>query len=268
MRKYIFVTVLLVLAISCKNFTQEQTTVEEFRNDFIVEPKNETHLIIKSFQEISESDISENAFEKQILKENQNKLKIKFSKIDSTNYLDFKHKYSNGVETDPTIANKYGDLFFLIVKNEKKGFGCDTDHNNCNYYKGFLKPLNKYILTYCETDYCRTYLLDKNTGMQHYLESPFDSESNIPCLSKEQDKLIAFSSSVFKRESFVAIYKKNTKTKEIEFSEFESFYTSDWRIKEIVWVNNNSIALKVFEKYGKNPENKLINVKYLRGKLE
>jgi len=148
-----------------------------------------------------------------MVKENQNKLKIKFTKIDSTDYFNFKQKYSNGIEIDSTIVNEAGSSFTLSVKNIEKEFSCDIDYNNCTDYKGFLSPLNKYILTYCGTGYCGTYLLDKNTGIQNYLESPFDSECEIPSLSNNENKLIAYSYSVFDRESFIALYKKNINTK-------------------------------------------------------
>ena len=54
-------------------------------------------------------------------------------------------------------------------------------------------------------------------------------------------------------------------TQKINFKTFDSFYTSKWRIKNLIWIDNNSIALKVFDNYqGK----KLVNVRYLKGEIE
>ena len=269
MRKtQVYIILLILSTISCRDFEREKLKIETLKDSSIIEQKNEPKITIENTQPISNSDISENVSEEQMVKENQNKLKIKFTKIDSTDYFDFKKKYFNGITIDSTIVNEAGSSFSLFVENEKKEFSCDIDYNNCNYYKGFLKPLNKYILTYCGMGYCGTYLLDKRTGKQDYLESPFDSECEVPSLSKDENKLITFSSSVFDGETFIALYKKNVETKKIDFKEYDSFYTLDWRIKEIIWIDNNLVALKVFDGYGGKNGGKLINTKYLKGKIE
>jgi hypothetical protein len=269
MRKtQIYIILLLFSTISCRNVEREKPKIEPLKENSIIEQKNEPKIIIENTQPISNSDVSENVSEEQMAKENQNKLKIKFTKIDSTDYFDFKQKYSNGIEIDSTIVNEAGSSFTIAVKNTKEEFSCDIDYNNCTYYKGFLSLLNKYILTYCGTGYCGTYLLDKNTGIKSSLESPFDSECEIPSLSNNGSKLIAYSYSVFDRESFIALYKKNVDTKKIDFKEYDSFYTSDWRVKEIIWIDTNLIALKVFDKYGGKTGGKLINTRYLKGKME
>ncbi len=257
----IYIILLLLSIVSCRNVEQQKLKIETLVDSSIIEQKNEPKVTNKNTQAISSSEISE-------VKENKNNLRIKFTKIDSTVYFEYNQKYYNGITVDTTIVNQAGSFFTLDVENAEKKFSCDIDYNNCNYYKGFLEPLNKYILTYCGTGYCGTYLLDKNTGTQDYLESPFDSECEIPSISKNKNKLIAFSSSVFDRESFIALYKTNIETKKIDLKKYDSFNTSDWRIKEIIWIDNNVIALKVYEKYGGKTGDELINTRYLKGEIE
>jgi len=266
----IHLILLLFSIISCRNVEQKKLKTETLVDSSKIEQKNEPKITNENTQAISSSEIStvSAVSEEQEIKENKNKLKIKITKIDSTDYFDYKQKYSNGITVDTTLVNEAGNSFTLAVKNADKKFSCDIDYNDCTYYKGFLNSLNKYILTSCGRGYCGTFLLDKNTGVRNFLQSPFDSECEIPSLSKSQDKLIAFSSSVFDRESFIALYKENVETKKIELRKFDSFYTSDWRIKEIIWIDNNSIALKVYEKYGGKTGSELINTRYLKGKIE
>lgn len=263
----IYIILLLFSIISCRNVEQKKLKAETFVDSSLIKEKYEPKTTIENTDSISRLEISKLS-EEQEIKENKNKLKIKFTIIDSTDYFKYKQKYSNEITVDTTIVNEAGSFFTLDVENAEKKFSCDIDYSNCNYYKGFLNPLSKYIITHCGTGYCGTYLLDKNTGTQNYLESPFDSECEIPALSKNQDKLIAFSSSVFDRESFIALYRENAETKKIELKKFDSFYTSDWRIKEIIWIDNNSIALKVYEKYGGKTGSELINTRYLKGVIE
>ncbi len=270
MRKtQIHIILLLFSIISCRNVEQGKLKTETFVDISIIEQKNELKVTNENTQAISSPEISESEVSKeQEIKENKNKLRIKFTKIDSTEFLKYNQKYSNEITVDTTIVNEAGGFFTLGVGNVEKKFSCDIDYNNCNYYKGFLKPLNKYILTYCGTGYCGTYLLDKSTGTQDYLESPFDSECENPSISKNKNKLIAFSSSVFDRESFIALYKTNIETEKIDLKKYASFNTSDWRIKEIIWIDNNVIALKVFDKYGGKTGDELINTRYLKGEIE
>lgn len=263
----VYIILLLFSIISCRNVEQKNLKTETLVDSSLIEQKDEPKITNENTQSISRPEISK-VSEEQEIKENKNKLKIKFTKIDSTDYFEYKQKYSNGITVDTTIVNEAGSFFTLDVENAEKKFSCDIDYSNCNYYKGFLNPLSKYIITYCRTGYCVTYLLDKKTGTQNYLESPFDSECEIPSLSKNENKLITFSSSVFDRESFIALYEKNIETKKIDFKKYDSFYTTDWRIKEIIWIDNNSIALKIFEKYGGKSGSELINTRYLKGEIE
>lgn len=267
-KSQVYIILLLLSTISCRNFEREKPKIETLKDNSIIEKKNEPITTVENTQPISKSDISENVSEEQIIKENQNELKIEFTEIDSTDYFNYKQNYSDGIKINSTIVHEAGSSFTLAVKNADKKFSCDVDYNNCTYYKGFLNPLNKYVLTSCGKGYCGTYLLDKNTGVRSFLQSPFDSECEVPSLSKNENKLIAFSSSVFDRKSFIALYRKNIDSKKIDLKEYDSFHTSDWRIKEIIWIDNNSIALKVYEKYGGKTGSELINVRYLKGNIK
>lgn len=260
----VHIILLLLTTISCRNVEQEKLKTVTPNDSVVIEQNNNPTVINKNTQAISSPEITE-ITEKQEIKENKNKLRIKFTEIDATKFLKYKQKYSNQIIVDTTIVNKAGSFFTLNVANIEKKFSCDIDYNNCNYYKGFFKPLNKYILTYCVTGFCGTYLLDKKTGNINNLQSPFDSECEAPSLSEDKSKLIVFASSVFDSDSFIALYKKELNTQKINFKTFDSFYTSKWRIKNLIWIDNNSIALKVFDNYqGK----KLVNVRYLKGEIE
>lgn len=254
----IYITLFLISIVSFKDVAQEKLKLNTLTtNTTFKQEKKSKNTHTDSGQNINLSE-----------KENINDLNLKFIKIDATDYYNYKKKYSNGVEIDSTIVNKPDNSFKLIVKNKERVFSCGVNYNNCTYYKGYLKALNRYILTFCGEGYCGTYLLDRKTGIKNYLQSPFDSECETPSLSKDQNTLISFASSVFNKSSFIALYKKNIKTQEMNFNEFSSFKTSNWRIDEIIWIDNNSIALKVYDKYGGIRGDKLINIRYLKGIIE
>jgi len=265
-KKYILL--LLISIISCKNTEREKIKIETVKDSTKIEVKSEPKITVKTTNPKTNSNDTENIKEEQIIKENENTLKLKFTKIKSTEYFDYKQKYSNGITIDTTITNKAGSSFTLPLKNTEKTFSCDIDFNVCTYYKGFIKSLNKYVLTYCGQGYCGTYLLDKNTGETNSLESPFDSECESPVLSKNESQLIAFSSSVFDTNSFLSLYENNPKTKIIDFTIYKFFNSSEWKINEIIWIDEKTIALIIYDEYGGETGSELINKRYLKAIIQ
>ncbi|MEO1513431.1 MAG: hypothetical protein AAFV95_00415 [Bacteroidota bacterium] len=195
------------------------------------------------------------------------KLKLSFAKIDEETYEAHRQQYSNQLMVDSTIVNEAGGEFSLPVDGEEKTFRCGANHQDCTYYRGFLTPLNQYVLTHCGTGYCITYLLDKASGLTTNLPSPYDSECDIPSLSKDQKKLLIFASSVFYTESFIALYERDDKTQKIDFGRYDSYESTDFRIKEIIWIDSQSIALKVFDEYGGTSGGELVNKRYLKATI-
>ena len=247
---------------------QKNIITESVKDSTLIEQKEASEIAAETTKSFVNLNDSENIQEEQITKENRNKLVLKFAEIEQNDYLRYKQEYSNGITIDSTKVNKAGDSFTLSINNTDEKFSCGTNNSDCTYYKGFLNSMNKYVLTNCGQSYCGTYLIDKITGDKTSLESPFDSECEAPVLSKDQNKLIAFSSSVFERKSFIALYSKSIKTEKIDFKEFDSFYTSNWKINEIIWIDTNTIALIVYDEYGGKTGGELINKRYLRGEIE
>ena len=56
----------------------------------------------------------------------------------------------------------------------------------CYYYRGFLTAINCYVVTYCSDAYCDTWLLNKTTGKTITLINPFDNETCVPLISKDE----------------------------------------------------------------------------------
>ena len=269
MRKYkIYILLLLISTISCKNVEREKVKAESLKDNYIIEQKIETKTRVKDIITKTNFDDLIKIQEEEAFKEHKNKLKLNFTTIDSADYLSYKRKYSNGITIDSTIVNKAGSSFTLSLKNTEKTFSCDIDYNDCTYYKGFINSLNKYILTYCSNGYCGTYLLDKNTGETNSLESPFDSECESPVLSKNESQLIAFSSSVFDTNSFLSLYENNPKTKIIDFTIYKFFNSSEWKINEIIWIDEKTIALIIYDEYGGETGSELINKRYLKAIIQ
>jgi ribulose bisphosphate carboxylase small subunit len=193
--------------------------------------------------------------------QNQEELLIEFTEIDSLEYQKFKKEYLSLVTVDST---KKANSFSLLVNNKVEQFD-NVNDNNRYYYKGFLAPLNCYVLNHCSKYICRNFLLNQETGERNFLFSPYDNECEIPVLSNDLKLMLVFATDVFDRGSFISIYPLKEGNGKLDFESFKSFTTTQWSIYQAIWINNTSIALMTFDEYGGTSGNEPLNLKYYKG---
>jgi hypothetical protein len=200
-----------------------------------------------------------------LLGQSEQDLIIDFSEIDSLQYIAYKKEFSNKLIIDSTKKTIPDSSFSLIIKNTEQLFDCQKDNSDCHYYKGFLPQLSSFIITHCGMSICETFLIDQTSGEIQNLLSPYDNECKAPVLSKNHNKLLVYASSVFDRESFISIYQKSGKNEDFDFKSYKSLTIKEWRIYEVIWINNTSFALITFDKYGGKTGSEALNVKYIKG---
>ncbi len=202
------------------------------------------------------------------LGQHQTELEIEFSAIDSLEYLVYKSNYPSGIVMDTSISTIPDSSFALVVANKTQHFACQKDYNDCHYYLGFAPSLNSYVLSNCFSYGCTTFLLNKTSGQQQALFSPFDSGCNAPVLSPSKDKMLVFASSAFDHKAYLSLYKRAHPKDTFNFATFEGTLIKQWRILEAIWIDETSFALMAFDEYGGKTGNEPQNLKYLKGDLK
>jgi hypothetical protein len=200
--------------------------------------------------------------------QNHPELNIEFMKIDSLQYQRYKEDYANKLYLDSTKKTIPDSSFTLTINGENQIFNCEKDYNPCYYYKGFLSPINSFVVTHCTMDICETYLIDKTTGEQRTLFSPFDNECEIPVFSKDLNKMLVYASNVFDSDSFISIYQRTDNTENFNFDSFKIYDTNKWKIYEGIWIDETNFALKTFQKFGGKTGSEPLNINYIRGKIK
>lgn len=195
-------------------------------------------------------------------------LTIAFTDIDSLQYMKFKKEYTSHLVVDSTKKTTPGASFSLPIENKIQQFDCQKDFSDCHYYKGFLPSLNSFVITHCTRQICGTFLVDATSGERQGLFSSFDNECESPVLSKDHTKMLVFASDVFDKASYISIYHRANKKEKFDFKSFASLSTNKWRIFEVVWINDTRIALMIFDQYGGQTGNELLNVKYIQGEIK
>ncbi|MBO9703515.1 MAG: hypothetical protein J7604_25125, partial [Sporocytophaga sp.] len=180
-------------------------------------------------------------------KNNEGNLKFKFSKIGSAEFNKYKSSYDSQVIED-TTKNAPGKKFFTLpIGNQLYKFHYNNTCEQYEYYRGDIKPLNAYAIEGCSMESCSTYLIDKSTGKLLYLDGgPYIQGTSHPYISKDETKLLIFTSGapIDDFGTYLILYKKDPKTGIFNFAEYDSFYTKELEIEELVWVDHQTIALK------------------------
>ena len=200
--------------------------------------------------------------------QNNRELAITFSKIDSSLFNKHKESIPHAIIIDSTKKAIPGSSFSLKINNSEQSFNCKKDFSDCFYYKGFLTTINSYVITHCGSYTCETYLINQSSGKIQDIPNPYDSESNSPILSEDENKMLVYASSVFDKESFICVLQRTNNTEEFNTKSYESLFIKEWRILEAIWITNHSFAIKTFDEYGGNTGSEPLNVKYFQGVLK
>lgn len=186
-------------------------------------------------------------------KNNEGNLKFKFSKISSTEFNKYKSAYSRQVTEDTTKNSRDKRFFTLLIGNQLYKFHYNNTCEHYDYYKGYIKPLNTYGIEGCSNESCSTYLIDKSTGKLLFLDGgPYIQGTSLPYISKDETKFIVFTpgAPIDDFGTYMILYKKDPITGNFNFSEYDSFYTKELEIEELVWIDSQTIAIKGTGKTG------------------
>ncbi|WP_458627336.1 hypothetical protein [Winogradskyella sp. PC D3.3] len=177
------------------------------------------------------------------------------TEIDSRNRdLDFK----SISETDYTS--------YLLKETERLTNAKESDST-------FFKKRGVTLKSYCD-QICETYLTDDITGEKFWLPASFDQGILGTAFSPNHNYFMVFGSydgpdynHYYDYRADIHIF-KITKNKGLNLLEFYfSFYTKEWSIEDIVWIDNATIALKIYED-GRFGDGEHLKFKYIKTSIK
>lgn len=180
-------------------------------------------------------------------KNNEGDLKFKFSRISSKEFNKYKSAYSRQVIEDTTKNSSDKKFFTLPIGNHLYKFHYNNTCEHYEYYKGYIKPLNAYGIEGCSHEACSTYLIDKSSGKLLHLDGgPYIQGTSLPYISKDETKFIVFTpgAPIDDFGTYMILYKKDPTTGIFNFADYDSFYTKELEVEELIWVDNQTIAIK------------------------
>ncbi len=198
--------------------------------------------------------------------EKKERTDLQFSEITFKEFKNYQSNYKTGVLLDSTKETRPGSYFIIPTQTHQFKFSCGADFTYCHYYKGYVEALHSHVISMVGSGVEMVYLINKKNNQLYPLATPFDNGCEAPRISKSGDLFIAFASNVFHKEAFISFYKKDKKTKAFDLINYESFLTDEWRILDLVWVDDQSFALSVYEERSWNKstdKEEIIGLRYL-----
>ncbi|WP_316804107.1 hypothetical protein [Pedobacter nototheniae] len=169
----------------------------------------------------------------------------------------------------------YSDLklnFTEISKNEFQSYkqryktGCVLDSGN------FIRGSDLYVSRHCN-EICETYLSERTTNRKMLIPSSYDAGILTMLLSPACNKLIVCSSydgpdyrNYYKHRAEIFVFKVTTGIGLKGIKPALKFYTKNWSIEDLTWVDDKIIALKIYEE-AKLGDGSGIHYKYYKADL-
>jgi hypothetical protein len=154
--------------------------------------------------------------------------------------------------SNPNFA-KTDSSYIVKTKNSVFEISDTISFESSYYYNRFFSSIPAHYITQCGEGYCSAFLLDYKTDERFYLDAPFDAGIKGMQLSKNNTYLVVYSSyngpdyvDYYSTRSSFTLYKIN-KNKGIKgMTVYYTFNSTEWSIEELIWINNNTLALKVY----------------------
>lgn len=184
-----------------------------------------------------------------------------------------KSKQKSKFKTDTTITENSDGSFTLKTDSSYYEFSGNPNSINTFKYIGTIPVINSHIIGYWGESIYEIYLLDIEKDIKMKIPSSYDSGPHDLLISPTGRQMIVFSTydspEYFdyysqRSELFLFTIEKGNGLKGIKLSRYVT--NNEWSIEEVIWINDKSIALKVYRESRSSDESK-INYIYLKAKI-
>jgi hypothetical protein len=191
--------------------------------------------------------------------------KLKFKKITAAEFAVFKKNYHNPIDTSIKRILHSKEGFSIKTADSLYYFKYDLD-DFC-YYNCFVKPLKLYMIYSGSgrNEISWMAAIDSLNNKYYYIEHTFDDGLMETRVSPGLKHIIWFNNDIyesFTNRSFISIIRIDPQDISYKYVDVLGHKSREWFIRDLVWVTDNSFALKVYEAKGQNT--KLIGVQYLK----
>jgi len=181
-------------------------------------------------------------------------INLQFVPISEDTFLKFKEKQSHQPGSKYNFGPPANPSFSLATQNEYYKFIGDSFGEEYRYV-GYVPEISSYIISACKW-VCTGCLLDNETDEKMQLPDSFDSGVLGLEISASKKQMLMFSS--YYGDDYAKVSSHRAEIIFMQIGEGKGFHKlvkpeiciiTAFSIEDIIWIDNNSIALKVYDKY-------------------
>jgi hypothetical protein len=179
---------------------------------------------------------------------------LSFKTITEKDFLNFQATQKRKIQADTTIKPDSSGLFIVRTKRSYYELIGGGDYSSSYSYAGYIPAIRSHVIYHCGECACSSYLLDNEADVKMNLPCAYDAGPMGLLISPSNKRMLIYSSYDgsdygnyydFRSEFFIYQIGKGGGIEGLQL--YRDFGTGDWSIEEIVWINDDSIALKVYE---------------------
>lgn len=223
-------------------------------------------------QKISQKDTAEfrwTTYQMEVMAPNDSLLV--FDSISKKAFQSYKKKYHSKSVRDTTKITRIDSCMYITTHDSVFVFRStkdETHDGNFYYLDAYIAPLSLYSISNIDThnEVGNLILLDAKTNKLYYWSSDFDDPMETPLVSPKNNFIISIANNYYEdNECSVSIQKINDSAGVFSYSGWIDYNSKDWRIKDLVWINEHSFALNVIVTSRNEDTNETIETeKYLK----
>lgn len=187
---------------------------------------------------------------------------LNFETITQKEYFDIKTNYNGSIKTDTTAKPDDNGIIKVTTKKYFYELPSNDDYSSSYYYISFIPELRSHLILHCGEGACDQILLDTQTDFATTVPSGYDAGPTGMEISPEKNFLLTYSA--YDSPDFEEYYEYRSLLYVMTFFDgdglqgleyFKEFGTKEYSFAEVIWIDNNTVAIKAYKGQGPKIEN-------------
>lgn len=185
---------------------------------------------------------------------------LHFETISENDFLGFVFDYANNenaaliIQSDSLYRADSSEIFTIRTKHSYYEFPTTHTYSTSYDYIGFIPEISCHLIGFCGSGMCEMYLLDYEIDEKTTLPCSFDAGINAFIFSPNNQFLLLSSTydgpdyeNYYDYRAEIILYKIEKEQGLKGLKPYRIFEIKDYSIEDVVWINEDSIALKIYE---------------------
>jgi len=202
-------------------------------------------------------------------------LTLRFDTITQKSFEQYKKNYRLKFKVDTTNITQNDSCLTIQTQDSifafhflKYDFGNGSTDGTYYYYMGLLAPVGLYVVMMIDThnEIGDVLLVDDKTSKRYQLASEFDDPCEVLLVSPKNKYMISFANNYYEdNQCFFTIIGVSKNKGAFSYKAVKVYDSNEWRIKDVVWINENSFAMEIITTTrDENSNNPIETVSYLK----